>query len=424
MDPGMKPLANSSLFLVSSKSGTTSETLALYRHFRAACGHRADQFVAITDPGTPLQQLAESDGFRRVFLNPADIGGRYSALSLVGMLPAALAGIDVAGLLDAADAAARDCQRVPNPAWDLGQAIAEHALAGRDKLTLVLPTSLAPLGGWIEQLVAESTGKQGTGIIAVAGEPLAQRANYAPDRFFVAIHDASEPGAQRDAAAALAQLSAAGHPVLQRTLPGLDHLGAEFFIWELATAVAGSVLGINPFDEPDVNSAKQRTRALLKTPPANVASEVYADDDIVAYATTTAATDLGTVLTEWLGQTRSGDYLALLAYLPASQLEALAGVRARLRQRSAAAVTMALGPRYLHSSGQLHKGGPNNGLFLVITDEPEQDLGIPGEDYSFGALIRAQALGDMVVLAERQRRVLHVHLRDRDRGLAALQAAL
>lgn len=417
------PLAET-LFIVSSKSGTTSETLALYRHFHSATGGRGEQFVAITDPGSPLQRLAEENRFRRVFLNPADIGGRYSALSLVGMLPAAVTGLDVAALLDTSERAAQECQQPPSPAWLLGQAMAQNALAGRDKLTLVLPPAVAALGGWIEQLVAESTGKQGVGIVAVADEPLAGPEYYAQDRLFVVLDGPGEPTPDaQHINTALAALEAAGHPVVRRRLPRLIDLGAEFFVWELATAVAGAVLGINPFDEPDVNSAKQRTRELLEDPPAGGAA-IYENDALTVRGAMPAQTGLDAVLSQWLDQLRPGDYMGVLAYLPASAGAALDALRAALRQRTRTAISMALGPRYLHSSGQLHKGGANNGMFLVLTDQPHHDLDIPGQRHSFGALIQAQAAGDLAVLAERRRRVLHVHLHDRERGLAALRAAL
>jgi len=410
------------LFIVSSKSGTTSETLALYRYFFNAASKRAQQFIAITDPASHLQTLAETQGFRQIFLNPADIGGRYAALSLVGMVPAALAGISINPLLESAEQAARDCRQADSAAWSLGQAMATHTKSGRDKLTLVLSPVLAPLGAWIEQLVAESTGKAGHGVVAIAGEPLLDTAAYKSDRLFVQVRLRGDDDAQDTAA--LAALRRAGHPVLQRELVDLHQLGAAFFEWEFATAVASAQMGINPFDEPDVNSAKQRTRALLQRPPSNAMPVAFENSELCVYATTGAGGNVRAVFDQWLAQYRAGDYLAILAYLPDSAWPQLTTLRQCLRQHQPLAVTLALGPRYLHSSGQLHKGGANNGMFLVLTDDPETDLDIPGDEHSFGALIRAQALGDMAVLLDRQRRVLHLHLRQRRRGLDAILNAL
>jgi glucose-6-phosphate isomerase len=412
------------LFIVSSKSGTTSETLALFQHFYNATGNNGNQFVAITDPRSPLQRLGETEQFRRVFLNPADIGGRYAALSLVGMVPAAIAGIDIDALLRSAEQEIQFCTTSANPAYQLGQTMAAHARAGRDKLTLMLSPAFASLGAWIEQLVAESTGKHGVGIIAVADEPLSALTAYANDRLFAHIQLADDALNDAEQSYTLAALQRAGHPMVGRRLNSLSDLGAEFFAWEFATAVAGAALHINPFDEPDVNSAKQRTQDLLAQAPTPPLPVSFTDDALTAYSAAGPTHDLDSCLQQWLSQCRDGDYVAILGYLPATCWPELSELRTSLRQRDSAAVCLALGPRYLHSSGQLHKGGANNGLFLMLTDTAEHDLAIPGQPHSFGQLINAQALGDMNVLLDRGRRVLHIHLHDRSRGLSALQQAL
>ncbi len=412
------------LFIISSKSGTTSETLALFQHFYNATGNNGKQFVAITDPGSPLQRLGETENFRQVFLNPADIGGRYAALSLVGMVPAAIAGIDIDALLKSAEQEIQSCTTSANPAYQLGQTMAEHSRAGRDKLTLVLSPAIAGLGAWIEQLVAESTGKHGLGIVAVADEPLSNVTAYDNDRLFVHLQFADDALHDAEQCDALAALQQAGCPVIYRRLNSLSDLGAEFFAWEFATAVAGAALDINPFDEPDVNSAKQRTQELLVQAPTPPLPVSFTDDSLTAYSAAGPAPDLTHCLQQWLSQRRDGDYIAILGYLPEACWPELSDLRASLRQQQPAATCLALGPRYLHSSGQLHKGGANTGLFLMITDTAAHDLAIPGQKRSFAQLISAQALGDMNVLLDRGRRVLHIHLHARSRGLLALQQAL
>ncbi len=374
------------LFIVASKSGTTIETLSHLAYFwdkLADGGH----FVAITDPGSPLQKLGEERTFRRVFLNPADIGGRYSALSYFGLVPAALVGVDVGQLLDRARNTARACdQRVPpaeNPGARLGAALGEGALAGRDKATLVLPDEISTLGYWIEQLIAESTGKEGKGILPVEGEPLAPPELYGRDRLFVATgeHDG------------LAALETAGHPVVRLPYDGPVQLGAEFFRWEFATALAGHVLGINPFDQPNVQEAKDATARILERGGGQSAPETAR-------------------LSEVLESIHPGDYVAIQAYLPrTSEVETeLQAARLKLRERYQVATTIGYGPRFLHSTGQLHKGGPDSGLFIQVVGEDTVDLDVPGKPFTFGELKRAQALGDLESLRARDRRVTRVTL--------------
>jgi glucose-6-phosphate isomerase len=372
------------LFVVSSKSGGTIETRSQFAYFREKLPDPR-HFVVITDPGSSLDVLAREMGVRRVFLNPADVGGRYSALSLFGLVPAALAGVDVARLLADARQMQHACEPgVPaaaNPGAWLGAVMGEAALAGRDKLTLVLPPALAALGCWIEQLVAESTGKDGRGILPVEGEPLGAPGVYGGDRLFVAVGDA--PG--------LDALERGGQPVVR--LPAVDpyQLGAEFFRWEFATAVAGHVLQVNPFDQPNVQEAKDATARILAGQAVGTSSEPL-------------AAVLATV--------RPGDYLAILACLDrnAANEARLAAVRRELCDRYRVATTVGFGPRYLHSTGQLHKGGANNGVFLQVVEPPGLDLAIPGERYTFGELFRAQADGDLASLKAHGRRVARVTL--------------
>jgi glucose-6-phosphate isomerase len=375
------------LFVVASKSGTTVETLSHLSYFwdRTPDGSR---FVAITDPGTPLADLAADRGFREVFLSPPDIGGRYSALSLFGLVPAALIGADLEGLLDSAEEMGARCgpdaPAADSPGLWLGAALGEAALAGRDKLTLVLPEEVSALGFWIEQLIAESTGKEGKGILPVEGEVLGGPEVYGPDRVFVCLGDAGF----------LTDLEDHGHPVL--VLPHTDRmdLGAQMFEWEFATAVAGAVLGIHPFDQPDVGSAKEATRRALEEAPGE-------------------RPDRGD-LAILLGSARPGSYLAIQAYLPRAEDVAarLQAARMRLRDRLSIATTMGFGPRFLHSTGQLHKGGPNTGLFVQVLEPPAQDVPIPGQPYTFARLLGAQADGDIRALRDRERRVVRVTLEE------------
>jgi hypothetical protein len=385
------------LFLISSKSGTTQETSSLFNHFWEATRHAGERFVAITDPETPLARLAGERGFRRTFLNPPDIGGRYSALSYFGLVPAALIGGDVDGMLSAGIAMAAGCRNAAgnNPGAWLGAVLGEATLAGRNKLTLLLSPAVAGLGLWVEQLVAESTGKEGKGIVPVVETQPADPASYGPDRVFVAVRLARER-AGLGVEQVLEGLRAAGHPVLELSVPHRPGLGGEFFRWEFATAVACSILGVNAFDQPNVAESKANTKALLAR---GVSRSPAADPP---------------ALKALLDAVRPGDYVALLAYVAPSEANdaRLAALAGRLSARTHAAATAAYGPRYLHSTGQLHKGGPGTGHFLVVVGEPAGALPIPGEPFDFGTLFLAQAEGDLGALARRGRPALRLESLD------------
>ncbi len=396
------------LFIVSSKSGTTAETSALEAHFfdRAASrgGAPGQHFIAITDPGSPLAALAAERGYRDTFLNPADIGGRFSALSFFGLVPAVLAGADLEALrahvpadLSSAGMAAEACA--------LGGALAALARAGRNKLTLCFSPGLAAAAPWVEQLIDESTGKAGAGIVVVAGEPRFEAEEYSDDRVFVV---AALDGESIDDAW-LDRLAGLGHPAARWRVADTSRIGAEFFRWQIATAAAGRGLGINPFDEPDVNASKAETRAILEQPGGSGA----------------APPDPLPALRAMLDSAAPGDYIGVLAYVSPSDAnrEALATLRERLTRLTGLPCCPGFGPRYLHSSGQLHKGGPDQGLFVIITRHTEPDLPIPGQRHDFGTLIRAQAHGDLRVLRERGRRVVHLEL-GADETLESLGAGL
>lgn len=388
------------IFIVASKSGSTIEVTSLERYFRAlaveelgveAAGRR---FVAITDPDTQLAAHAREHHYRDVFINPPDIGGRFSALSLFGLVPAALLGIDLDNFLESARDAAEGCRQdsVTNPGLALGAFMVDSAKAGRDKLTLLLPPSFRAFGLWVEQLVAESTGKHGVGLIPVTGEPLFETGGYRTDRVFVAVVTDEDRSLEKLAG----ELEKAGHPVMTISTRR-SHLGAEFFRWEFATAVAGAGLGINPFDEPNVKEAKDRTSALLADRHA-----------LASAASSSAAGDLRDVLRK----VGARDYVGLLVWLtPEPALEdALQRVRERITRKTGAATTVGIGPRYLHSTGQYHKGGPDTGVFIVITGDDATETEVPGAGYSFSVLKRAQALGDLQALVAHGRRVAHVHI--------------
>jgi RpiB/LacA/LacB family sugar-phosphate isomerase len=427
-DPGaVKQLAerinlSRTLFVVSSKSGTTTETMAAYAFFRgqvegASSPRPGMQFVAITDPGRPLDKLATETGFRRTFLNPASIGGRYSALSFFGLVPAALIGVDIKALLERANGMVETCGNEVgvrgNPAVQLGAVLAGLARAGRDKVTLVLSEKIRGLGPWIEQLLAGSLGKDGTGLVPVVDEPLGAPTVYGDDRVFVALvlegddaHDAT-----------LAKLADAGHPVLRIVLRDPMDVGAEFFRWELATATAGAVLGVNPFDEPDVARAKENTSTLLtdwrrsrRLP--EWPSDVEEDGIVLMTKSNKKPGSVSRGLAAHLAMAAPGDYLAVQAYLTptAEAWRMLQEMRVALRDRLRVATTLAWGPRYLHSTGQMHKGGPTSGLFIQITGEDREDLAIPGAGYGFSTLKAAQALGDLQSLRDGARRVIRLHL--------------
>ncbi len=408
------------LFLVSSKSGGTVEVASMERffwnHMQARLGAGTGRhFIAITDPGTALQKLGESRGYRAVFLNPADIGGRFSALSLFGLVPAALIGAPLHAIVNGGKAMAEGCQQHghANPGLELGAFIGAAVKQGRDKLTLALSPRLSSLGLWIEQLIAESTGKHGTGALPVVDEPLGRPDEYGDDRAFVAIAtEVDEPDAHK-----LRALESAGHPVLHlRTR--IDGLGAEFFRWEFATAVAGAVLGINPFDEPNVSEAKEKTKALLGAYASDrkLAEPAPAADDpsVSVFSNAFTGASPATVVRNAIESLRPGNYVAFLSYLPAESdvQSAILDVRDAIRSRKRVASTFGVGPRYLHSTGQYHKGGPNTAVAFVITADDATQTPIPEAGYTFSVLKRAQALGDTQTLEAHERRTVRIHVKD------------
>lgn len=415
------------LFLVSSKSGTTAEPIAFYRYFSEAVRANGTppgrSFVAVTDPGTPLEKLAHDAGFREVFLAVPTVGGRYAALTMFGLVPAALMGIDVRALLDRARSMARACApSVPateNPGLELGAVLGELGAHGRDKLTFLASGSLAPFPEWVEQLVAESTGKVGKGLIPVVDEPRVSPEHYGPDRLFVEIQDGGSP--VPGLAAQTALLENAGFPLVRiRTADRLS-VGEEFFRWEMGVASAGIVLGIDPYDQPDVELAKELARKEMAHPAGAVGP-----DAAVGVRPEEPAAFLPAVR-RWLASCRPGDYVGIQAYLaPTDETSAaLEKIRRQLLERLNVATTFGYGPRFLHSTGQLHKGGPNTGLFLQLVDSPRTDIPVPGAGYTFGELIRAQSLGDYRALQHKQRRILRVELgADVRSGLNRLSEAL
>ncbi len=401
------------LFIVATKSGTTVETLSLFKFFynrvseELGMGQTGEHFVAITDPGSPLADVASSLNFRATFLNDPNIGGRYSALSYFGLVPAALGGVDVALLLDRAVTGLSSCEACvkaeDNPGAWLGAAMGVLARAGRDKLTLVASPAIASFGTWVEQLIAESTGKEDRGILPVVGEPLGSPEMYGDDRLFVHLR-VKDDSSHDDGLAALERV---GHPVIRLHLHDRHDLGGQFFIWEMATAVAGHLMGINPFDQPNVEAAKILARKMVAQ---------YAETGELpsgSFAPVTAE-----VLNDFLAQGRRGDYVALQAYVrPTEATDAtLQELRTRLRDRLRLATTVGYGPRFLHSTGQLHKGDAGRGLFIQFTADDERDVAIPEEagspssSITFGALKAAQALGDQQALLDIGRRVIRLHL--------------
>ncbi|MEO8519776.1 MAG: glucose-6-phosphate isomerase [Acidobacteriota bacterium] len=420
---------HAAMFLVSSKSGGTVEVASMERFFwgrmSPALGEATGRhFIAVTDPGTALFQLATSKRYRDVFVNPPDIGGRFSALSLFGLVPAALIGAPVRDLIAGAAAMAEGCRQDnhANAGLELGAFIGAAVSEGRDKLTLALSPRLASLGLWIEQLVAESTGKHQTGALPVVDEPLGRPDAYGADRAFVAI--ATEVDAPD--AARLDALEAAGHPVLRLTTR-IDSLGAEFFRWEFATAVAGAALGINPFDEPNVSEAKDKTRALLASFASAgslpEAAPAAADDRVAVFSSRFAAATPSAVVRSAVDSLNPGDYVAFLSYLPADGdvASAVGEVREAIRARTHAASTFGVGPRYLHSTGQYHKGGPNKALAFVITADDGSSTAIPEAGYSFSVLKRAQALGDVETLDAHGRRTVRIHIKDAGRAAQTIE---
>jgi glucose-6-phosphate isomerase len=425
------------LFLVSSKSGTTGESNAFYHYFweqvaQAGVATPGANFVAITDPGTSLDEEATARGFRHVFRNPADIGGRYSALSFFGLVPMALLGMDVGDFLQRASAMARRCgpdvAAADNPALVLGAQIASHAQQGRDKLTLVCAPEIATLGWWLEQLVAESLGKQGVGVVPIEGEELGGPDECGRDRVFVHLALPSEQ--EESQSARLQALQAAGHPVIRLEMAERMDMGQEFFRWEFATAVAGWLMGVNPFDEPNVQESKDNTGAVLEMYEREgalpVDSPCATEGPLSVFGDCDGST-VGQALQDFLGNVHLGDYLALMAYLPQGDAidACLASIRHALRVATGTATTVGYGPRFLHSTGQLHKGGPNTAVCLQLTADFSGDESIPDSPYSFGTFVQAQAIGDLRSLQEHERRVMRIHLgADWEQGLAALEHAL
>ncbi len=437
----------SSLFLSASKSGSTLETSLLTEYFldrltsRVGSRRAAERFVAITDPGSKLDRSATARGFGRVMYGVPAIGGRYSALSNFGMVPAAAMGLDVDALLGSAHAMQAACSPAvaghANPGLRLGLILGAAALAGRDKLTFVASPRVVSLGAWIEQLVAESTGKRGKGIVPVEGEMLGAPEDYGDDRIFVsfALDSEADPATE----AVLESLHRRGHPVVRIGIRDVGDIGQEFFRWEVATAVAGSVLGIDPFDQPDVESAKVAARKLTDAyeQEGSLPSEkpffqdvrfqlFAAPDHARRLLDGNAAPEIGSLVRAHVATAGAGDYIGLLAFVrrDAETVAGLRRIREGVRASRRNATCVGFGPRFLHSTGQLHKGGPDNGVFVQIGCEDVQDLAVPGRDLTFGVVKAAQALGDFDVLTGMGRRALRVQIRgDLGEGLAGLAAA-
>jgi glucose-6-phosphate isomerase/transaldolase/glucose-6-phosphate isomerase len=392
------------LFLISSKSGSTIEPLTLYRYFRSCLEslkfreNAGDNFVAITDAGTPLDKLARDENFRRVFLNPEDLGGRYSVLSYFGLVPAALLGIDIEKFIERADAMQGKCRNIlsqENPGAWLGTIIGTLGRQGKNKLTLITSPSLISIGFWVEQLIAESTGKEGRGIVPVAGEPVLAPEYYGDDRLFVYFRLATADNRELDESVAL--LKDAGQPVVAIDLDDSYDLGGEFYRWEFAVAVAAVFLGINPFDQPDVEGAKAATQRVLgECIKSQMPCELKTDGNIPALFNTC----------------QPGDYLSIMAYVretPETD-RVFTRFRRHIAERYHIATTLGYGPRFLHSTGQLYKGGPNTGLFIQITAAHTFDVPVPGKPYTFTVLSDAEAIGDKEALQAAGRRVISIHL--------------
>jgi transaldolase/glucose-6-phosphate isomerase len=436
------------LFIVSSKSGGTTEPNVMKDYFFVQvskaigadkAGHR---FIAVTDPGSSLEKVAAKQGFARTFYGDPTIGGRYSVLSPFGLVPAATAGIDVKSLIHHTLAMVRSCGAdVPpheNPGVQLGLAMGLAGLEGRDKVTIFSSKKIADFGAWAEQLIAESTGKDGKGLVPIDGETLGEVSAYGNDRFFIDLRTESESDTAHEAK--LGALEQAGHPVVRIVLKSIEHIGQEFFRFEMATAVAGAVLGINPFNQPDVEAAKIKTRELTaafeKSGALPAEAPVISTEEADLYTDATNASDLrkagadGT-LESWLkahfSRIDAGDYVALLAYIErnAAHIATLQAARLTVRDQRHVATCAEFGPRFLHSTGQAYKGGPDSGVFLQITADDAKDLAVPGQKASFGVIKAAQARGDFGVLTERGRRALRVHLKgDLAKGLKALDTAI
>lgn len=440
-------LANT-VFIVSSKSGTTLEPNIFKQYFferveqTLGKGKAGNRFIAITDPGSKLEQAAQAENFRHIFHGDPSIGGRYSALSDFGMVPAAIMGIDALRFLDRADVMAIACSSClpveQNPGVQLGLLLGVAAKSGRDKVTLITSPGISDFGAWLEQLLAESTGKQGKGLIPVDREPLGPTDVYGNDRVFayVRLENGADPAQDK----AVETLAKAGHPVVRIALSDTYNLGQEMFRWEVATAVAGSVIGINAFNQPDVEASKVETRKLTseyeKTGSLPPESPVLSENGIDLFTDQANAKELASAagndktvagyLKAHLNRLKPGDYFALLGYIEMNQAHenALQSMRTNVRDKKRVATCLGFGPRFLHSTGQAYKGGPNTGVFLQITCNDQADIPVPGQKYTFGVVKAAQARGDFQVLADRKRRALRVHLHDVESGMKALQAAL
>jgi transaldolase/glucose-6-phosphate isomerase len=437
------------LVIVSSKSGSTLEPNIFKQYFferitRAiGAGKAGSRFIAITDPGSKLQQIAEKDGFRHIYYGLPSVGGRYSALTAFGMVPAAAMGLDVGRFLEQTSEMVRACgagiDPADNPGVVLGTILGTLARQGRDKVTLIMSPEVAGLGAWLEQLLAESTGKEGHGLIPIDREAIGAPDRYGSDRLFVYV--ALQSRADGDQHQAVSALERAGHPVVRITLSDKYDLGQEFFRWEIATAVAGSILGINAFNQPDVEASKAATRALTdryeQTGSLPSETPLWNGDGIAVFAdggngsaltqTVGKRQSLMAYLKAHLDRIREGDYFALLAYVEMNEANerVLQEIRHRIRDHKRIATCLGFGPRFLHSTGQAYKGGPNTGVFLQVTCDDAADLPIPGQKYTFGVVKAAQARGDFQVLAERGRRALRIHLgKDVSAGLAALARAV
>ncbi len=425
--------ATKTLFVVASKSGTTAEPNAFGEYFFAKADALKEitaggNFAVITDPGSALEVLARKRCFRGVIHNFKDIGGRYSALSYFGLVPAALMGLDIDKLIRRALRMQKACSfETPifeNPGVVLGAAIGELAVRGVDKLTFLMPEAIGTLGLWLEQLIAESTGKEGTGVLPVAEEPAGRPSDYGDDRLFayISVEGYADPSLE----ALVEELKKMGKPLVVIRLNDLFDLSQEFYRWEIATATAGSVLGINPFDQPNVQEAKDSTNRLIeevRTIGRLTEPEPALSEGNLAFYTDIAEKEVRSVLQKFFSLAVPGDYVALQAYLTErpSVTGPLQEMRVAIRRGLGTATTLGYGPRYLHSTGQFHKGGPNNGLFIQLTADDPEDAAIPGTNYTFGILKRAQAAGDLEALKKHGRRAIRVHLgKNAEQGLAHL----
>jgi transaldolase/glucose-6-phosphate isomerase len=432
------------LFIAASKSGNTKETLSFYKYFydqliQKGKTNPGDNFIAITDADTPLVKAAADHHFRKVFINPTDIGGRYSVLSYFGIVPMALMGIDIRSLLQSAKQMEEGCQSTSaadNDGISLGALLGVCQQHGRDKVTFILSSSINSFGYWAEQLLAESTGKEGKGLIPVNGEDPGAPKVYGADRIFIYMYLDSDDNTSDENK--VKQLEDAGHPVVRIAIKDTIALGGEFYRWEAAVAVAGVIIGINPFDEPNVAESKKNTDNLLEewkgTGVFKKSEPLLDQDGIAIYGndklkqdTGIAKSSIGELIGSFTGLSGPHDYIALLPYfeMTASRTKILQAWRQQIRNDRRAATTLLNGPRYLHSTGQLHKGGPDTGLYIIITAEEDKDLAIPEEKYGFATLHQAQALGDYRSLDDKGRRVIRIGLgKNIDEGLYKIWQAV